>query len=172
MHTNYQGTNPYRDFDHAYEGHWGWRADEILVHLPAWAAAAHPDIVLLLLGGNDVNQGQSITSTIEELEQIINVLRDVNPAVTILLATLMPTTRPFNDVYLQLNTQIPGLAASKSVVRSPILLVDQHSGFDARHDTYDGLHPNARGEQKMACQWYHALRPNLDTLRPTVITHA
>jgi hypothetical protein len=41
---------------------------------------------------------------------------------------------------------------------SPVVIVDQHTGFDAERDTFDGVHPNAEGEAKMAAAWFAACR--------------
>ena len=54
------------DFDMDHEGHAGWRADEILNHIQAWATAASPDVVLLHIGTNDVCQRHSVGSTVND----------------------------------------------------------------------------------------------------------
>jgi acyl-CoA thioesterase I len=41
---------------------------------------------------------------------------------------------------------------------SPVFLVDQFSGFNAEKDTYDGVHPNQSGEQKIADRWFNQLK--------------
>lgn len=38
-----------------------------------------------------------------------------------------------------------------------VMVVDQWTGYDRNLDNYDGLHPNASGEQKMADKWFAAL---------------
>src|SRR5262245_49058971 len=50
---NNGGPPPAADFDLDHEGHWGWRADEILGSIDGWAAAARPDVVLVHRGSND-----------------------------------------------------------------------------------------------------------------------
>ena len=60
-----------------------------------------------------------------------------------------------------LNSRIPTWAAGLSTTQSPIRVVDQHSGFNARADMIDGLHPNASGEEKMAQRWLDAVRADL-----------
>jgi lysophospholipase L1-like esterase len=42
-------------------------------------------------------------------------------------------------------------------LRARVIVVDQFSGFDPVADTYDGIHPNERGEEKMAEVWFGAL---------------
>ena len=43
-------------------------------------------------------------------------------------------------------------------------IVDQYSGFDPSTMTYDGTHPNAVGDARMADRWFEKLTPVLDTL--------
>jgi hypothetical protein len=37
-------------------------------------------------------------------------------------------------------------------------ITEAEIGFDAATDTYDGVHPNRAGEQKMSARWYGVLR--------------
>ena len=46
------------------------------VSLPGWLASYTPDIVLLHIGHNDFFQSQSVASTIDDTEDIIDVLQD------------------------------------------------------------------------------------------------
>ncbi|MBF8963547.1 cellulose-binding protein [Pontibacter sp. FD36] len=183
---NYIGTPSFADyegqsFSNRNEGHWGWRADEILnggdgKNIEDWAEAHRPDIVLLHLGTNDLNQKQSIESTLEDLKQIAEVLREQNPAIVILMAQLLPANE--KDVYLKelgeeiphFNAQLPTLVAALNndsrYPDSQVVLVDQNTGFNpdpnpnsiaGMGDSYDGLHPNKLGEEKMAQVWFEAI---------------
>ena len=152
LQENQGGPNPNPDFDLDHEGHWGWRTDEILNQLDGWVASARPDAALIHLGTNDILQGQSADSTIDELGEVIDVFRANNPNIVIFLAQIIPAKRN-DDEREKLNQQIPILAAEKSQVDSPIVVVDQSSGFNLRDDTYDSVHPNSRGENKFANQW-------------------
>lgn len=183
---NEGGSPPFQDhkgqsFSNRNEGHWGWRADEILNgrngnNIAKWAEAHTPDFVLLHLGTNDLFQKQSIESTLTDLRQIVGVLREKNPAVLIFLAQLIPADP--KDRYLQevseiiplFNAQLPNLVTSLNINSrypdSQVILVDQNTGFDpaknpkavaGRGDTYDGLHPNKLGEAKMAQVWFEAI---------------
>jgi len=175
---NYNGFNPYGpppnpDFDLDHEGHPGWKADGLLSKLPGWLTGYTPDIVLLHAGTNDLLKHQSIESTILELKGIIDVLRNDNPHVTVLLAQIIPTNHSQNHSFTDLNAQMQGIIDEKSTAQSPIILVDQNSGFDPVTDTYDDVHPNLIGEEKMAQKWFDALTPFLslpppDNTAPTV----
>jgi len=150
------GSPPNPDFDLNHEGHWGWRADQILKIIDKWAVTYQPDVVLIHLGHNDIFQGNSIDSTIKELGNIIDILRSHHAKVTVLLAQIIPTHQQSHSLQ-KLNAEIPGLARSKSTIESPVIVVNQADGFDASADTYDGVHPNESGEAKMASQWYEAI---------------
>ncbi|MCC0175772.1 hypothetical protein I4641_02100 [Waterburya agarophytonicola K14] len=153
---NSDGPNPNPDFDLDHEGHSGFRTDEILLQLDDWVESAQPDVVLIHLGTNDILQVQSAESTVDELGQVIDTLRDENPNVTIFLAQIIPTINN-NDELLALNEQIPVLAEEKDLEDSPIIVVDQFSGFSLADDTYDSIHPNSDGEDKIAEQWFAGL---------------
>jgi lysophospholipase L1-like esterase len=145
-------------FDRDHEGHWGWRAEQVLGGLPAWLEGYTPDIVLLHLGTNDVFDNQTTLSTISEIGQIIDVLRADNPTVIVLLAKILPTLDPASNQRIdELNQQIDSIAVLKSTPESPVVVVDQNLGFSAGEDTYDGIHPNLTGEEKMAQKCYDAI---------------
>ncbi|MCA9881473.1 MAG: DUF1593 domain-containing protein, partial [Anaerolineae bacterium] len=155
--TNYQGGPPNPDFDLDHEGHWGWRADEILNQINGWTTASQPDIVLMHLGTNDIFQGQDVNSTINEMGQIIDTMRAHNPNIVVLVALVIPHNRGDRPSLDPLNAAIPALVSSKNTAQSPVILVDQNRGFSASSDTFDAVHPNASGEEKMAYRWYGAL---------------
>lgn len=70
--------NSLSDCDH--EGHGGWRIDEITSSLPTFlplpsTPSADPDIVLLMLGTNDMGQNYFIDQAPERLRSLIeNIL--------------------------------------------------------------------------------------------------
>jgi acyl-CoA thioesterase I len=166
MQGAHDGPPSNTNFDMDHEGHWGWRADEVLAGLPGWAAAASPDIVLLHIGHNDVCQGQTIDSTINEVSAMIDVLQDTNPRVAILLAQNIASGWPCHRLLPQFVARLPALVNAKSTAESPVSIVDQHTGFDPPTMTWDDQHPNERGESQIAERWFEALRPVLDQRFP------
>ncbi|WP_299756469.1 GDSL-type esterase/lipase family protein [uncultured Pontibacter sp.] len=161
-----------KTFTNRNEGHWGWRTDEILNgqgnnkqnRLKEWLKNYSPDIVLLHLGSNDVMQEQPVAETIAELESVVREIRKKNPNVTILMAQLIPiwlqkvgqnTIDRLNDF----NAQIPPLANRLNTEQSPVIVVNQNANFDPvpGADTWDGIHPNSSGEEKMAQRWFDAM---------------
>ncbi len=164
--TGVNGGPPlYPNFDQNHEGHSGWRADEIQANMVGWATSAQPDIVLLHAGTNDVEQGQSNSSTINEISATIDNLRSVRPNAIILLAQVIPENG-FATQINALNGLIATLAGQKNTAQSPVILVNQNAGFDVAQDTYDGVHPDESGEIKMSDKWFSALVPVLTAPTP------
>ena len=149
----------YWDFDLDHEGHWAWQAGEILQQLGGWLSRYTPDLVLMHLGTNDFDRGQGNASTISELADIIDKLRQDNARVNILLATIIPMKDKDTS---SLNREILKLAQSKDKADSRVKVVDQYSGYDPITDNYDNWHPNSSGEEKLADKWYAAMLPFLD----------
>ena len=159
MKTNYPHTRlAHSDFDINHEGHWGWRADEVLAKIDGWAEQTAPNIVLIHLGSNDIHQKQKNKATVEELRQIIATLRKHNERIEIFLARLIPIAdKPLNMKVEELNNLLSNMAQSTTTDDSPVHIVNQYEGFDAFKDTYDGVHPNRSGIEKMAQKWHKAL---------------
>jgi acyl-CoA thioesterase I len=167
------GLPPKPDFDLDHEGHWGWRVEEILEEIDGWASHAQPDYALIHLGSNDAFKSQSTSSTIDELSQLIDRLRAVNPEIRVLLAKLIPAADPTRNLRLaEVNAEIPALAEAKSTELSPVVVVDHTVGFSTM-DLYDGVHPNDVGERKMATNWFNVLAPMLAPVHhPPTITES
>ncbi|MHA6246899.1 GDSL-type esterase/lipase family protein [Pontibacter sp. CAU 1760] len=171
-----------RTYTNRNEGHWGWSTDEVLNgkdgkgKLAEWLQTYTPDMVLMHLGTNDMfrqcSAGASdpnkacFQETINELKLVVQQIRAKNPNATIFIAKLIPAyiqkvgpEAVFN--INELNKRIPALVTELNKPESPVILVDQNSGFDATTgvDTHDGVHPNTSGELKMAQKWFDAMQP-------------
>lgn len=164
-----------RTFDPDHEGHWAWRIDEILGkphnlplesgtgNLAQWLKGYTPDIVLLHLGHNDAGHNESAERMAGELKQVIHLLQQDNPAVTILLAKVIPCVNPVWNTRLNvLNSIIDGVAVDTQTATSKVMVIDQATGFDPLEDTLDNTHPNARGAEKMAKKWMAGIKKVLD----------
>jgi lysophospholipase L1-like esterase len=166
---HFDGLPRYTNFDLDHEGHWGYTTDQVLANMDAWAAA-RPEVVLLHLGTNDIFAEQPNDQTAAEVGQIIDRLRAANPSVTVLLARIIPSQFFVPPAQQDLNTKLSALAAAKTTPQSPVIVVDQATGFNAFSDTYDGVHPNESGEKKMAERWMAAIRSavTIDATPPAV----
>ncbi|MFC7739554.1 SGNH/GDSL hydrolase family protein [Roseomonas sp. GCM10028921] len=166
--TNFDGTPSFLphdglDFDRDNEGHWGWRADQVLGQLPQWLRSYTPDVVLLNIGSNDLGAGDTVPKIATEIGQIIDRLRNANPSVIILISNLTPTTGSRRAGHVALGAEIPNIAQRKTTSQSPVQFVDIASGYDPAW-LADSIHPNFIGEEFIATRFYDALsslvRPN------------
>ena len=154
------------------EGHAAYTAGQVLTELPGWLQAyPPPEIALVHLGTNDAIHGIPAGRTAEDLRGIVGVLRARNPSMTILLAQIIPTSvGSINRRIEALNREIAGLQ-SLSTAQSPVIVVDQYSGYDGVADNQEGgVHPLTSGEQKMTAQWEIALVPVLAGAGPGIVT--
>jgi lysophospholipase L1-like esterase len=170
---HFVGTQPAQGcgipYDGANEGHGGALATNIvsLNELPGWLAATNPDIVLMHLGTNDVWSGLSTSTILAAYTTLIGQMRANNPNMKILVAQIIPmnpsgcTTCAAGVVAL--DAAIPAWAASITTTQSPVVAVDQWTGFNDATDTVDGVHPNDSGNQKIAARWFPPLTAFLNT---------
>jgi lysophospholipase L1-like esterase len=152
-------------------------ADDIAagVQTPQALLGQNPaDVVLFHFATNDVWNGSiSNAAILAAYTTVLAALRAANPKVIVLAAQLIPLV-PINvpgtcsacacptacdQRMVTFNSMIPAWAAANSTASSPIMVVDQHTGFVSTTDTVDGVHPNAAGSMKIAAKWYAALTP-------------
>lgn len=150
------------DFDQNHEGHTGFTTAQIKAQIASWAGDTRPDVVLIHLGTNDIRFGVSANTALNNLAGIIDILRSINPDVKIVLSKVIPAGDANPGAIESFNDGIPGLVAQKNTAQSPVIVVDQYTGFDLAVDTDDNLHPNDAGDRLMADRWYAALAPLLD----------
>ena len=131
-------------------------------NLPTWLAANVPDIVMMHLGTNDVWSTTRSTSVIlAAYTTMVGQMRAANPNVKILVAQILPmnptgcATCPQGAI--DLGAAVPAWASGLTTSQSPIIVVDQWTGFNTATDTADGVHPNDLGNQKISDRWYPAL---------------
>ncbi|MDX2023866.1 MAG: SGNH/GDSL hydrolase family protein [Deltaproteobacteria bacterium] len=144
----------YNDYDPDHEGHYGWKLSQVLPQIDAWLASYAPDVSLVHLGTND-QSGASGAEILAMTETLIGKLRKKNPNIVIFVAQLIAP----NASGRAFNASLPGLAARITSEASPVIVVDQTTGFDWHPgiDTIDGIHPNPAGQEKMAAKWYMGL---------------
>lgn len=123
-----------------------------------------PDVILMLLGTNDILIGKKTTSEIlQAYDVLLSQMRAKNPKIRIIFSNLLPLdTKRWPQVaaegIVNLNNGIRQYAPSKSTRDSPVVFVDNFTGFDPVADTTDGEHPNDAGNEKMATKFFGPTR--------------
>ena len=154
-----EGSPARTDYDQDHEGHPGWTSQDGLENIDFIANATQPDVVLLDLGANDVEQGVDPAIIIGNLQGIIEHLRAVNPNVAVLLAEPTPYTGDNSRGLSKFKGAIARLAKQEDQKRgSRVLAVNLFGGFSVRKYTFDGTHPNERGEQFIAKKYFAVLK--------------
>jgi lysophospholipase L1-like esterase len=163
------GTMPHDQLFH--EGHSGWALeagtsgrDGLIDHVATWLGpnGAHPDVITLMIGTNDVNIRYDLAHIEERLDHLVTMLLDKStglaPNARLILAqiTLNGDANHESDV-LTYNQSVAKVAEKHAANGESVTLVDMHSALTYPDDFHDTLHPNAQGYQKMAQVWYDAL---------------
>ncbi|MEU7913576.1 cellulose binding domain-containing protein [Microbispora bryophytorum] len=160
-------------YDGDNEGHGGYLVTNVADQnqLPGWLSATRPDIVMMHFGTNDVWSNKPTGTILAAYGTLVDQMRASNPNMKILVAQIIPmnpsTCPECAQRAVALNSAIPGWAAAKTTTASPIVVVDQWTGFSTSADTYDGVHPDDSGNQKMADRWYPALSALLGGAQPS-----
>ena len=150
------GSPLHSDFTQNHNSYVGYRADDVVPLIRAAAERVNFDAALVHLGTNDIGHGETPEEIIGDLRRLLTVLRERNPRSVIFLAQVIPTAGPRNPV-LALNQAIGIFAQAESTDISPVIAVDQYTGFDPSLLLYDGLHPTEAGEKKIATAWFKAI---------------
>ncbi|PJE95323.1 cellulose-binding protein [Streptomyces carminius] len=157
-----------RPYDGDNEGHGGALVTDVADQgrLPGWLAATRPDIVVMHFGTNDVWSGRSPDAVLAAYSTLVDQMRASNPDMKVLVAQIIPmnpaTCAECARRVVALNERIPAWAEAESTPDSPVTAVDQWTGFSTASDTYDGVHPNASGDDRIAARWFPALAGLLD----------
>ena len=125
-----------------------------------WLLKQEPDVVVVGLGGNDGLRGLPLGTLEENLRAILSRLRDAGVPVVLLGQRIPPSygadyAEGFAAIY-------PRLAAEYDVAFVPFLLAGV--GGDPELNLPDGIHPNARGHERVADNVAPALRGVLERL--------
>ncbi|MCK8469047.1 SGNH/GDSL hydrolase family protein [Microbacterium sp. KSW4-16] len=175
----YDFVGPYRtghasvDVDHA--GYIGFRIDQLQVYASKWVGDARPDVVLLHIGTNDMNQNYMTATAPDRLRTLIDTVRSASPAgVKIIVAQIAPSpNKNIHDRVAAYNEGVQKVVDQESAEHGDTYLVDMFNALtptSGTGDFADYLHPNDNGYNKMARVWNETLSqleftPNLAPLR-------
>ncbi|MGK7397616.1 MAG: SGNH/GDSL hydrolase family protein [Candidatus Cyclobacteriaceae bacterium M3_2C_046] len=152
-------------FDPDHEGYYGNKTRDVVRKVREAFAdyQAVPDIVLVHLGTNDQKHGDFETNVGQPLREFIAFLRQTNPEVIVLLGHLN-----FNggEPALAIRQVVESVANELDQPESPVKTVHHYQGWIEQPDkvytdTFDWAHPNLKGQEKMAFNWYAAMKTYL-----------
>jgi lysophospholipase L1-like esterase len=132
-------------------------------YLPQVIPQYHPDIVLLMIGTNDVDGNVDLPNAPARLGMLIDTIIQMDPHALIVVAQITPTMQdPLNQGIVTYNAGIPAVVKARSDAGKHVALVDMYTAF-TRDPAFkskflaDRLHPNAAGYQLMSDVWNAAV---------------
>ncbi|MDX6331839.1 MAG: hypothetical protein QOI83_4222, partial [Streptomycetaceae bacterium] len=130
-----------------------------------------PDILLVSLGLIDLGFYTTAEQTEANLRRFIEEARSADPEIAAVLLPVIPNTRAdldpdFADQCEELNTRMAKAIADLGTPSSPLLLASRPAGYDILLDTYDGTHPNASGEHRLAAAFADSMHQAWDMGAP------
>ena len=123
----------------------------------------HPNIVLLMIGTNDLNDNIDVANAPSRLGKLIDEITTDAPDALVVVSTIIPISAPNGDQRTQTyNAAIPGLVATRASAGKHVVMVDSYAGFskNANYQTAlkaDGLHPNSAGYVIIGDTFYAAI---------------
>lgn len=120
------------------------------------------DVLLVSLGLIDLGFYTNADQTAANVRAFIAAARTANPRIRMVLLPVIPNIRaesdaPFAAEVARFNELLAKTVADLDTAASPLLLASPPYGYDIHADTYDGTHPNASGEHKLAGAFAEAL---------------
>jgi lysophospholipase L1-like esterase len=171
--TEQLGNLDYADpaFDTDHDAIWGRLLASAATTITTEVVAAKPNCLLVLLGINDLLGTATPASVALDLELLVENARVGSPNLKIVLGRLLPSSKALADPQFaarvaDYNGRLNKMAAELSTPVSPIVVADTDRGIDVATDLYDGTHPNARGEYKIAAAFADALADRFGIGRP------
>ena len=147
----------YFDRDHAAQ--WGTKLAAPEYDPGALGRVYRPDVVVVELGVNDIRHGATPAEVEDAMRATVGTLREAAPGVDVVVVHV-PVTTVTGAV--ELNGRYDALAAELDDADERVVVAQADVGFVADPalagaDSYDGLHPSASGELKIAAAVADAL---------------
>jgi hypothetical protein len=163
-------------FPRNHEGHSGYNIDAtqgrmgVSPFFPAAITTYKPNIVLLMIGTNDVDTGE--TNIPDRLGKLMDSMLMPDPKLLLVVAQIVPQQLPEagpdpkNTAVKAYNAAIPGVVKMRTDAGEHVVVVDMFGAFTANPNfstvlLNDRLHPNDAGYRVMADTWYAAIRQYL-----------
>ena len=149
-------------FEHANDASWGMALFRERVVIGGKVAAFRPDYLLVLLGLDDLFwYGLSPAVFAANLAGFIAAARTARPDIRIVLGLIPPDIHEQSQAFAvnlaSYNRVISVTATQLSTTDSPIGVALDSSGISVAADLWDGTHPNANGEIKIAAAFADVL---------------
>lgn len=124
-----------------------------------WVLNQEPNIFILELGANDGLRGVPLQQTKENLQGIIDAVKEKYPSTKIILAGMQLPPNMGQTYATEFKNLFPSLAEKNDIYLIPFLL-DNVGGIVSLNQS-DGIHPTKEGHEIMATNVWNVLKPIL-----------
>ncbi len=124
-----------------------------------WVLNQKADVFILELGANDGLRGIPLTETRQNLQDIIDSVREKNPDMVIILAGMQIPPNMGQEYTAEFRRIFPELADKNEALIIPFLL-DNVAGIPELNQV-DGIHPTVEGQKIVADNVWEVLEPVL-----------
>ncbi|MEU1195470.1 GDSL-type esterase/lipase family protein [Streptomyces sp. NPDC005813] len=150
---SYEYADP--DFPRAHLAGWGEGWQHMAPVICEAVRAHRADVLLVSLGLIDLGFYTNAAQTAANARAFVAEARAANPRIRLALLPVIPNVRAESDAAFAADVAAFNELLAKAVAdldepRSPLLLASPPASYDIHLDTYDGTHPNASGEHKIA----------------------
>ncbi len=144
--------------DQQNEGHPGWRIDQLAGSMNGFLDTYRPDVVLLHIGTNDLNQNFDVANAPARLAALIDQITARVPQASVIVASIIPAADAAIESRIRTyNAAIPGLVQARANAGKKVSYLDMHAVLTTA-DLADALHPNDAGYLKMGVAWHGAMQ--------------
>jgi acyl-CoA thioesterase-1 len=133
-----------------------------------WVLNQPVDIFVLELGANDGLRGIPISESMNNLQAMIDMVKNKNPETHIILAGMQIPPNMGTDYTTQFRAMYPALAESNNILLIPFLL-EGVAGIPALN-LEDGIHPTAEGQKIVTDNVWEVLKTIVLPSRETEVT--
>lgn len=159
------------EFPRAHLAGWGEGWQHMVPLIADAVRALRADVLLVSLGLIDLGFYTNAEQTAENVRAFVAEARTANPRVRLVVLPVIPNVRavddpPFAAQVTRFNELLAKTVADLDQPRSPLLLASPPPSYDIDRDTYDGTHPNASGEHKIAGAFADAMHQAWDLGAP------
>ncbi|RPF34373.1 GDSL-like lipase/acylhydrolase family protein [Streptomyces sp. TLI_185] len=167
--VSYEYADP--DFPRAHLAGWGEGWLHMAPLIGEAVRSCRADVLLVSLGLIDLGFYTNAEQTAENVHRFVAAARSANSRIRMVVLPVIPNVRaaddgPFATQVTRFNELLAKAVADLDEPRSPLLLASPPPSYDIHHDTYDGTHPNASGEHKIAGAFADAMYQAWDVGEP------
>ena len=140
-----------------HEGHNGWTIGDIGHEIHAWLERFDPEVILLMIGSNDIEQAVDVSHMPERMDHLLEQIRQKRPNAILYVSEVSLIDHPLFDRQARtFNQKMKKLVEQKKLKNHRIVFVPMHDVL-SRENLIELDHPDPAGNLLMAQRWLQFL---------------